>query len=261
MKCSICLIQAEPTDEMAATRCGHCFHKSCIEAWIRSSNNCPTCREHASLASIQKLFIDFDSENDESESSEVKTTLELQMQLNIAKTNLEASEREREKLESKVRKLERELECQKRGGVSRRSHRSSALASLALTAAAPCSSINPLLNSYPTNNHWQPPSWTTSSQVNLNVHPFDVVSSSRLLNSAPVSSASSTLTNHNYGTYYSQTPSMMIHHHPWYMPTSSNSTNEARNMFDPPNAHQNLPPLRPLPNYYSSSSHDFGQGA
>jgi len=40
-KCVICL---GGLYDVRSISCGHTFHKSCIEKWIRKKNNCPICR-------------------------------------------------------------------------------------------------------------------------------------------------------------------------------------------------------------------------
>lgn len=40
--CSICLEKIKKGSE--AVRCGHVFHKKCIDIWKRTSNTCPLCR-------------------------------------------------------------------------------------------------------------------------------------------------------------------------------------------------------------------------
>lgn len=43
--CSICLDEDEiALQEMYKTSCGHKFHKSCIESWLKKQRTCPACR-------------------------------------------------------------------------------------------------------------------------------------------------------------------------------------------------------------------------
>lgn len=45
MTCSICLNEVKPTRNNAI-RCGHIFHKSCIERWkSQGKHTCPVCRK------------------------------------------------------------------------------------------------------------------------------------------------------------------------------------------------------------------------
>ena len=41
-ECSICLSQIE--DHLVKTKCGHFFHKKCLEQWLETANTCPECR-------------------------------------------------------------------------------------------------------------------------------------------------------------------------------------------------------------------------
>uniref|UniRef100_A0A914QUH2 RING-type domain-containing protein n=1 Tax=Panagrolaimus davidi TaxID=227884 RepID=A0A914QUH2_9BILA len=41
----------------AISKCGHTFHQKCINQWVSSANNCPTCRTNAFQSDIIKLFI------------------------------------------------------------------------------------------------------------------------------------------------------------------------------------------------------------
>jgi hypothetical protein len=43
--CSICL--ASHTRRAARLQCGHCYHRPCIETWLRRADTCPLCREQA----------------------------------------------------------------------------------------------------------------------------------------------------------------------------------------------------------------------
>ncbi|CAI8600243.1 unnamed protein product [Vicia faba] len=44
--CAICLSEFTAGDEIRALpQCGHGFHVSCIDAWLRSHSSCPSCRQ------------------------------------------------------------------------------------------------------------------------------------------------------------------------------------------------------------------------
>ena len=45
-QCSICMDNLGHGQNQAL-RCGHSFHKRCIQRWIQTSRTCPTCRERA----------------------------------------------------------------------------------------------------------------------------------------------------------------------------------------------------------------------
>ncbi|XP_027942229.1 RING-H2 finger protein ATL80 [Vigna unguiculata] len=44
--CAICLSEFAAGDEIRVLpQCGHGFHVSCIDAWLRSHSSCPSCRQ------------------------------------------------------------------------------------------------------------------------------------------------------------------------------------------------------------------------
>ncbi|KAL1344062.1 hypothetical protein AAHE18_08G021000 [Arachis hypogaea] len=44
--CAICLAEFAAGDEIRVLpQCGHGFHVSCIDAWLRSHSSCPSCRQ------------------------------------------------------------------------------------------------------------------------------------------------------------------------------------------------------------------------
>ncbi|NXY84664.1 DZIP3 ligase, partial [Alcedo cyanopectus] len=46
--CTIC--HDELRGDSCALQCGHCFHKECIQRWLKQhSSTCPICRTHAVL--------------------------------------------------------------------------------------------------------------------------------------------------------------------------------------------------------------------
>lgn len=67
IECSICLTDIRDTVGseifISRTKCGHFFHKNCLEEWIKKRKNCPVCR---SKVLIRKLG-DFDANNEEME--------------------------------------------------------------------------------------------------------------------------------------------------------------------------------------------------
>ncbi|XP_073048257.1 putative RING-H2 finger protein ATL21A [Primulina eburnea] len=43
--CPICLEEYNPTETVKSIiQCGHCFHESCIDLWLRTHSSCPICR-------------------------------------------------------------------------------------------------------------------------------------------------------------------------------------------------------------------------
>nr|XP_043621311.1 probable E3 ubiquitin-protein ligase XERICO [Erigeron canadensis] len=46
-ECSVCLVDFKPDAEINQLSCGHVFHKSCLEKWLKCWNvTCPLCRNH-----------------------------------------------------------------------------------------------------------------------------------------------------------------------------------------------------------------------
>nr|XP_043630225.1 probable E3 ubiquitin-protein ligase XERICO [Erigeron canadensis] len=44
-ECSVCLVEFKPNSEINRLSCGHVFHKSCLEKWLKYWNvTCPLCR-------------------------------------------------------------------------------------------------------------------------------------------------------------------------------------------------------------------------
>lgn len=44
LECGICLEKFMLGDELIKLQCGHRFHLTCLEPWVRSSGDCPYCR-------------------------------------------------------------------------------------------------------------------------------------------------------------------------------------------------------------------------
>lgn len=42
--CSVCLDEYEEGDELLQLTCGHVFHRSCIDVWLKKNSICPYCR-------------------------------------------------------------------------------------------------------------------------------------------------------------------------------------------------------------------------
>lgn len=46
-ECSICLTEFDPYSDINHLSCGHVFHASCLERWLKLWNStCPLCRKH-----------------------------------------------------------------------------------------------------------------------------------------------------------------------------------------------------------------------
>ncbi|XP_076901055.1 putative E3 ubiquitin-protein ligase XERICO [Bidens hawaiensis] len=44
-ECSVCLVEFDPNAEINRLACGHVFHKTCVEKWLKLWNvTCPLCR-------------------------------------------------------------------------------------------------------------------------------------------------------------------------------------------------------------------------
>ncbi len=42
--CSICMENFNDTEKIIKLKCNHCFHKTCIESWIKIKLKCPICK-------------------------------------------------------------------------------------------------------------------------------------------------------------------------------------------------------------------------
>jgi hypothetical protein len=42
--CSVCLTQLQTGDSVRKLKCGHCFHKECIDGWLKIKASCPLDR-------------------------------------------------------------------------------------------------------------------------------------------------------------------------------------------------------------------------
>lgn len=53
--CSICFVDFDWNNEnLVVLKCGHIFHKDCIDIWINQQQTCPTCRVILSFSKKQK---------------------------------------------------------------------------------------------------------------------------------------------------------------------------------------------------------------
>ena len=71
-QCSICICDLEeekpityydipPSSQITKLKCGHSFHKQCIETWFEEKNTCPVCRNEEFKPEISRIGIDFPS--------------------------------------------------------------------------------------------------------------------------------------------------------------------------------------------------------
>ena len=51
--CPICIVEYRHGDELRQLPCGHEFHKSCVDSWLKNSASCPSCRH--SLQDLSSL--------------------------------------------------------------------------------------------------------------------------------------------------------------------------------------------------------------
>ena len=55
--CSTCFESFTSISEISATPCGHVFHTSCIEKWLKNGQKpCPQCREKCRIGQVIKLY-------------------------------------------------------------------------------------------------------------------------------------------------------------------------------------------------------------
>merc|ERR1712056_44043 len=54
--CAVCLANLEEGEEARGLPCEHLFHRSCIDAWLAKSRQCPICRQ-AVITSPASAFI------------------------------------------------------------------------------------------------------------------------------------------------------------------------------------------------------------
>jgi len=52
--CIICMADYEDEDEVRELKCGHYFHKDCIDTWLKRKKICPLCNQPIHQA--QNLF-------------------------------------------------------------------------------------------------------------------------------------------------------------------------------------------------------------
>jgi hypothetical protein len=48
--CPICIDSFDDKSDIRETPCGHCFHSTCLEDWLRRARTCPLCREDLAQA-------------------------------------------------------------------------------------------------------------------------------------------------------------------------------------------------------------------
>lgn len=54
-ECTICLSHFEGEQEcIVLPGCDHCFHRECIDDWLREKSNCPNCRSNIRLGLLMR---------------------------------------------------------------------------------------------------------------------------------------------------------------------------------------------------------------
>ncbi|KAL5111291.1 E3 ubiquitin-protein ligase TRIM13 [Taenia crassiceps] len=54
LECSICCSRY---DDPHSLPCLHTFCRKCITGWLNKKAECPTCREHCTVANLRKSFV------------------------------------------------------------------------------------------------------------------------------------------------------------------------------------------------------------
>ena len=49
VKCQVCQCDYEEGDVLRRLPCDHCFHKDCIDKWLKLVASCPTCKQSVSM--------------------------------------------------------------------------------------------------------------------------------------------------------------------------------------------------------------------
>ena len=62
LQCSVCLDNLNfSEDHISVTKCGHIFHKRCLNRWTRQNTNCPECRKRVHWRNtVKRLFANID---------------------------------------------------------------------------------------------------------------------------------------------------------------------------------------------------------
>ena len=82
ISCSICHEDINFSDEeISVLRCGHLFHKRCLQQWLDTNSTCPQCRSKVNKKNyIKKLFPSVNEDADldyKGSSDETKTILKI----------------------------------------------------------------------------------------------------------------------------------------------------------------------------------------
>ncbi|XP_046442204.1 E3 ubiquitin-protein ligase TRAIP-like [Daphnia pulex] len=58
VQCAVCWDPFCDSDFVMAPRCGHLFHNKCIQQWLGTHRDCPTCRQASSIRELRRVFLD-----------------------------------------------------------------------------------------------------------------------------------------------------------------------------------------------------------
>lgn len=88
--------------ELVVTKCGHLFHKCCLESWFATNLSCPTCRKPApdGVEELRNVFLP--TPNDEDSQILFRNATG---ELEVTKIHLEALAEENESLKKKIEEL------------------------------------------------------------------------------------------------------------------------------------------------------------
>ena len=80
--CSICHEDINFSDEeISVLRCGHLFHKRCLQQWLDTDSTCPECRSEVTRNNfVMKIFPSVNEDSDlvyKGSSDETKTILKI----------------------------------------------------------------------------------------------------------------------------------------------------------------------------------------
>jgi protein-arginine kinase activator protein McsA len=47
IKCVVCQLEYEDSEDVRILPCKHCYHADCIKSWLATKNECPVCKAKA----------------------------------------------------------------------------------------------------------------------------------------------------------------------------------------------------------------------